>query len=142
VKKSVDRPQKFKYLYPMKKIIVALLLSVSAQAANLDGFFAALAKVESSGNAKAVNKKETALGIYQIRPGYFKDSRVKGNHEQVFNPTFARSVCEAYFKRYAPEAYAKGDFESLARLHNMGPKYKKNPSATNGYWSKIQKNLK
>jgi len=90
----------------MKKILVVLLLSVSAQAANLDGFFAALAKVESSGNPKAVNKKETALGIYQIRPAYFKDARVKGNHEQVFNPVFARSVCEAYFKRYEPAAFA------------------------------------
>ena len=124
------------------KTIFALLFAISASAANLDPFFAALAKVESSGNAKAVNKKENALGIYQIRPAYFQDSKVKGNHSQVFGPVFARSVCEAYFKRYAPEAYAKGDFESLARLHNMGPKYKKNPSATNGYWSKIQKNLK
>ena len=125
----------------MKKIIVVLLLSVSAQAANLDGFFAALAKVESSGNAKAVNKKETALGIYQIRPAYFKDARVKGNHEQVLDPVFARQVCEAYFKRYAPEAYAKGDFESLARLHNSGPAFAKRKSATDGYWKKIKKNL-
>ena len=123
------------------KTMFALLFAISASAANLDPFFSALGKVESSGNSKAVNKKETALGIYQIRPAYFKDSNVKGNHEQVFDPVFARRVCEAYFKRYAPEAYAKGDFESLARLHNMGPKYKKNPSATNGYWQKIKKNL-
>jgi soluble lytic murein transglycosylase-like protein len=125
----------------MKKMIVALLLSVSTQAANLDGFFAALAKVESSGNAKAVNKKENALGIYQIRPAYFQDSKVKGNHSQVFDPIFARRVCEAYFKRYAPEAYAKGDFESLARLHNSGPAYAKRKSSTDGYWQKIKKNL-
>lgn len=142
MKKSVDRPQKSRYLYPMKKIIVVLLLSVSAQAANLDGFFAALAKVESSGNAKAVNKKENALGIYQIRPAYFKDSRVKGNHEQVFNPVFARQVCEAYFKRYEPAAFASGDFETLARLHNNGPSWAKSKSKTNQYWNKIQKNLK
>jgi len=141
VKKSVDRPSKIKYLYPMKKIIVVLLLSVSAQAANLDGFFAALAKVESSGNAKAVNKKENALGIYQIRPAYFKDSRVKGNHEQVFNPVFARSVCEAYFKRYEPAALASGDFETLARCHNGGNSWRRNKSATDKYWQKIKKNL-
>jgi hypothetical protein len=124
------------------KTIFALLFAISASAANLDPFFAALGKVESSNNSKAVNKKENALGIYQIRAAYFKDSRVKGNHEQVFNPTFARQVCEAYFKRYAPEAYAKGDFESLARLHNMGPSFEKRKSATDKYWSKIQKNLK
>lgn len=124
------------------KTMFALLFAISASAANLDPFFAALGKVESSGNSKAVNKKETALGIYQIRPAYFKDSSVKGNHEQVFDPVFARRVCEAYFKRYAPEAYAKGDFESLARLHNNGPSWAKSKSKTNGYWSKIQKNLK
>jgi hypothetical protein len=123
------------------KTIFALLFAISASAANLDPFFAALGKVESSGNAKAVNKKENALGIYQIRVAYFKDSRVKGNHEQVFNPTFARQVCEAYFKRYAPEAYAKGDFESLARLHNSGPAYAKRKSSTDGYWQKIKNNL-
>ena len=125
----------------MKKIIVVLLLSVSAQAANLDGFFAALAKVESSGNSKAVNKKETALGIYQIRPAYFKDANVKGNHEQVFDPVFARRVCEAYFKKYEKKAFDNGDFETLARCHNGGCGWRKNPSATNGYWQKIKKNL-
>jgi hypothetical protein len=123
------------------KTIFALLFAISASAANLDPFFAALGKVESSGNSKAVNKKENALGIYQIRAAYFKDSNVKGNHSQVFDPAFARRVCEAYFKRYAPEAYAKGDFESLARLHNNGPSWAKSKSKTNEYWSKIQKNL-
>jgi hypothetical protein len=123
------------------KTIFVLLFAISASAANLDPFFAALGKVESSGNAKAVNKKENALGIYQIRPAYFQDSKVKGNHSQVFDPTFARRVCEAYFKRYAPEAYAKGDFESLARLHNSGPSFAKRKSLTDGYWSRIKKNL-
>jgi soluble lytic murein transglycosylase-like protein len=125
----------------MKKILVVLLLSVSAQAANLDGFFAALAKVESSGNAKAVNKKETALGIYQIRPAYFQDSKVKGNHSQVFDPVFARSVCEAYFKKYEKKAFDNGDFETLARCHNGGCGWRKNKSATDKYWQKIKKNL-
>ena len=123
------------------KTIFALLFAISASAANLDPFFAALGKVESSGNAKAVNKKENALGIYQIRAAYFKDSRVKGNHEQVFNPVFARSVCEAYFKRYEPAAFASGDFETLARCHNGGCGWRKNKSATDSYWKKIKKNL-
>jgi len=123
------------------KTIFALLFAISASAANLDPFFAALAKVESSGNPKAVNKKETALGIYQIRPAYFKDARVKGNHEQVFNPVFARSVCEAYFKRYEPAAFASGDFETLARCHNGGNSWRRNKSATDKYWQKIKKNL-
>jgi hypothetical protein len=124
------------------KTMFALLFAISASAANLDPFFAALGKVESSGNSKAVNKKETALGIYQIRPAYFKDSNVKGNHEQVFDPVFARRVCEAYFKKYEKKAFDNGDFETLARLHNNGPSWAKSKSKTNQYWNKIQKNLK
>lgn len=123
------------------KTIFALLFAISASAANLDPFFAALAKVESSGNSKAVNKKETALGIYQIRPAYFKDANVKGNHEQVFDPAFARRVCEAYFKKYEKKAFDNGDFETLARCHNGGCGWRKNKSLTDGYWNKIKKNL-
>ena len=123
------------------KTIFALLFAISASAANLDPFFAALAKVESSGNSKAVNKKETALGIYQIRPAYFKDANVKGNHEQVFDPAFARRVCEAYFKKYEKKAFDNGDFETLARCHNGGCGCRKNKSLTDGYWNKIKKNL-
>ena len=123
------------------KTIFALLFAISASAANLDPFFAALAKVESSGTSKAVNKKETALGIYQIRPAYFKDANVKGNHEQVFDPVFARRVCEAYFKKYEKKAFDNGDFETLARCHNGGCGWRKNKSLTDGYWNKIKKNL-
>ena len=119
----------------------ALLFAISASAANLDPFFAALGKVESSGNSKAVNKKETALGIYQIRPAYFKDANVKGNHEQVFDPVFARRVCEAYFKKYEKKAFDNGDFETLARCHNGGCGWRKNNSATDKYWQKIKKTL-
>ena len=123
------------------KTIFALLFAVSASAANLDPFFAALGKVESSNNSKAVNKKETALGIYQIRPAYFKDANVKGNHEQVFDPVFARRVCEAYFKKYEKKAFDNGDFETLARCHNGGCVWRKNKSATDKYSQKIKKNL-
>jgi hypothetical protein len=125
----------------MKKIFALFALSISINAANLDPFFAALGKVESSGNAKAINKKEYALGIYQIRANYFKDSNIKGSHEDVYNPIIARRVCESYFKRYAPEAYVKGDFETLARLHNGGPSFVKRKSSTDNYWNKIKKNL-
>jgi len=123
------------------KTIFALLFAISASAANLDPFFAALGKVESSGNPKAVNKKETALGIYQIRPAYFQDSKVKGNHSQVFDPVFARQVCEAYFKKYEKKALDNGDFETLARCHNGGNSWRRNKSATDKYWQKIKKNL-
>ena len=123
------------------KIFLSFFFILSIHAANMDDFLNALAKVESSNNPKAINKKENALGIYQIRPAYFQDSKVKGNHSQVFDPVFARSVCEAYFKKYEKKALDNGDFETLARCHNGGCGWRKNKSATDKYWQKIKKNL-
>jgi len=123
------------------KHFLSFFFVLSIHAANMDDFLNALAKVESSNNPKAINKKENALGIYQIRPAYFKDANVKGNHGQVFDPVFARSVCEAYFKKYEKKALDNGDFETLARCHNGGCGWRKNKSATDKYWQKIKKNL-
>lgn len=128
----------------MRKILATLLLSFSvaaASGADLNKFLDALAKVESSGNTKAINRKETALGIYQIRPAYFKDSGVKGNHADVFKPEVAKKVVLQYFKKYEPTALKNLDFETLARLHNGGCGWRKHKDATNNYWKKIQKNL-
>ena len=128
----------------MKNILlVFLFLSSSAFAADarLNKLFSAIAKVESGNNPKALNAKENAIGIYQIRPAYFLDSRIKGKHSDAYNVNVAREVCEAYFKRYAPEAYKNADFETLARLHNSGPAYSKRKHLTNGYWQKVKKNL-
>ena len=128
----------------MRKIIATLLLSFSvaaASAADLNKFLDALAKVESSGNAKAINKKETALGIYQIRPAYFKDSGVKGKHSDVFKPEVARKVVLGYFQKYEPTALKNLDFETLARCHNGGNNFRKHKSKTDVYWNKVKKYL-
>jgi len=106
-----------------------------------EDLFRAMAAVESSNNPKAVNAKETALGLYQIRPMYFLDSGVKGSHTQVYEPTVARKVCEKYFMRYEPKAFINNDIETLARLHNAGPNWRKNKSSTYKYWNKIKNNL-
>jgi len=125
----------------MKKILASFILCFSIHAANFDGFLNALAKVESSNNPKAINKKENALGIYQIRAMYFKDSGVKAKHNDVFNPQIARKVVLNYFNKYEPNAVKNNDFETLARLHNAGPNWRKNKNNTNVYWNKIKKNL-
>lgn len=126
----------------MKKILVLALLCFSVSGASLDSFLDAIAKVESSKNPKAVNKKESAFGLYQIRPGYFKDSGVNGKHSDVFKPEVARKVVLSYFRKHEPEALKKLDFETLARCHNGGCGWRKHKSATNVYWKKVQKNLK
>jgi len=101
------------------KYIFSFFIALSINAANMDDFFAALAKVESSNNPKAINKKENALGIYQIRVAYYKDSNVGGQHTDVYNPIIAKKVVLAYFQRYEPKALKNNDFETLARCHIM-----------------------
>jgi soluble lytic murein transglycosylase-like protein len=108
---------------------------------NEEQFFNSLAKIESSGNPNAVNRREQALGIYQIRFAYFKDSGVKASHKDVFDPKVAKMVCKAYFARYEKKALDNGDWEVLARLHNAGPNWRKNKSSTDKYWNKIKKHL-
>jgi len=125
----------------MRKILACILISFSLNAESLDTFFAALAKVESSNNPKAINTKETALGIYQIRPAYFKDAGVKAKHSDVFKPEIAKRVVLAYFQKYEPTALKNLDFETLARCHNGGCGWRRNKSATNMYWQKVKRFL-
>ena len=133
----------------MKFTLFTLLLSVSTSfCTDFNGFSAALAQVESSGNAKAYNSKEIAIGIYQIRPGYFKDSQAfdkdlaKYKHSDCYNPLVAKRVIYSYFVRYESKALKNGDWEALARCHNSGPGWAKKKSKTDNYWTKVNKNLK
>jgi hypothetical protein len=86
-----------------------------------------------------------ALGPLQIHRGYFQDASefdksLGTNYSKVTDIEFAKRVVVAYLKRYVPKAVATNDFETLARVHNGGPRGHKNP-ATVGYWNKIRKNL-
>ena len=124
------------------KWIVVFLMVLSCEAATFDQFCAALAKVESSGNPKAYNVKEKAIGLYQIRPAYFKDAQeydkdlARFSHRDCYNPQVAKRVVWAYLSRYGAK-----DVESMARLHNAGPAWGSKMRATDGYWQKIKKNL-
>jgi hypothetical protein len=53
--------------------------------------------------------------------GFFHAS-VPGAYHQVQDLAYARKVATAYFKRYAPEAWERGDVFTLARIHSGGPK--------------------
>jgi len=146
-KKKFDSLCKSDIFTHMNKITLSLLSAALVVAlgssrrnyGTKEDLFRAMAQVESSGNPKAINKKENALGIYQIRPMYFLDSGVKGSHSQVYDPTVARKVCENYFMRYEPEAFKNNDIEVLARLHNAGPNWRK--KNTDKYWNNIKKHL-
>ncbi len=110
----------------MKKTLIALLLALPAYSAPPESFWRALHHVETSGRlgpirGDFVNGSPRALGPLQIHRVYFQDSGVKGSYSQVADLAFARRVATAYFKRYAPKAWERGDVVTLARVHNGGP---------------------
>ena len=110
-------------------------------------FWGALAQVESGNNPKAVGDSGKALGIYQIHESYFKDAAEynkdlrKYTHFDCYDPEISKKVVLAYMGRYEKKALNNNDFETLARAHNGGCGWRKNPKLTNSYWQKIKKNL-
>ena len=131
----------------MKSSLLLLALCVTAHAAPPDKFFRALHIVETSGKlgptlGDYVNGKPQALGPLQIHKSYHKDSRVAGDYSRCADLEYSKKVATAYLKRYAPQAWAAGtDIETLARVHNGGPKGATKP-ATKGYGVRVQALMK
>lgn len=70
--------------------------------------------------------------------GYHADSRVAGAYENVDDLAYSRRVVTAYLKRYAPKAWAAGDVETLARVHNGGPRGASKPQ-TKAYAARVRR---
>lgn len=96
--------------------------------------------------ADAVGDGGRSLGPYQIMRGYWADactadpSLARFPYETVRDAAYARRVIVAYWQRYAREALARGDLQTLARIHNGGPAGARNPR-TAGYWAKVVREL-
>lgn len=114
---------------------------------DFEHFFSILSRLESSGNAKAYNKHENAIGIVQIRPDYFKDARdfdknlLKYTHNDCFDPEISKLVVKAYLSRYCKNNYS---FEHWAKIHNGGGQYylnknKKYQENLDKYWNKFSR---
>jgi len=123
-------------------IMVACSPIVKSDPKGLDQFLKAIRLVETGGikdngiGAKGDNGK--SFGPYQIQKAYWTDSRLTGTWEQCLtDKAYSEKVMIAYWKRYCPKAFEAGDWETLARIHNGGPKgHKKN--ATVKYWEKVK----
>ena len=121
----------------MKSLALLLALTATAHAAPPESFWRALHLVETSGrHGPILGDNGRSLGPLQISRSYFADSRVGGTYEQVVDLGFARRVATAYLKRYAPKAWAAGDVETLARVHNGGPAGARKASTIN-YGQKV-----
>ena len=109
-------------------------------------FLDAIRRVETGGlpNAGkgAVGDKGASIGPYQIQRAYHADARMKaGRYEDCSSDaTYSEQTMLAYFARYAPKALEAKDWETLARVHNGGPKGH-TKKATLGYWAKVQKEM-
>ena len=112
---------------------------------DIDDLIYAIGTVESNHDDNAVGDQGRSIGRYQIMRAYWQDATeydktIGGKYEDVRNPVYAAKVMRAYWRRYARAAYEAGDFETLSRIHNGGPKGHKK-QATVGYWRKVQREL-
>ena len=143
----------------MRTLLSILLLSLSliaqangpslealdAHRAALRPFLDAVAHVESGCDDEAIGDAGRAIGRYQIWEAYWSDALVKapaikGEYDDCKGRVYAERVLVAYMLRYAAQAVKDKDYETLARIHNGGPKGA-TKRATLKYWEKIEKAL-
>ena len=122
----------------MKRAILLLALCATAHAAPPDSFWRALHIVETSGrHGPIIGDGGKALGPLQIHRAYHADSRVAGSYDRVADLDYSKRVATAYLRRYAPTAWSAGDVETLARVHNGGPRGHLKP-ATKSYGVRVK----
>ncbi len=109
----------------------------------LDGFINALHQVESEGkDGPIIGDNGAALGPFQIHKEYWADVKdnIGGKYSDVANYDYAKKVVVAYLLKYGKKAIKNKDWETLAKMHNGGPRGPQKP-ATEKYWNKVKKFL-
>lgn len=102
-------------------------------------FLNALMQVESGGDCQAVGDGGRSRGPYQIGVAYWEDAGLReiDYHVWVNDPSACERVMFAYWNRYARKALSELDFETLARVHNGGPRGAGKES-TKPYWRRVE----
>ena len=128
----------------MIPLVMCIVVARSAvEIDSLVSFFTALRSVETGGMAQpqdAVGDSGRSIGPYQISQAYWADSGVRGAWTSCKDRAYAEAVMLAFWKRYCPEALRLRDLETLARVHNGGPRGDRK-DATLVYWKRIQGRL-
>jgi hypothetical protein len=121
----------------VKRLALLLGLASAAHAAPPESFWRALHVVETGGRRGAIlGDGGKALGPLQIHRGYHADARIGGDYSRCADLDYSRRVVSAYLQRYAPKAWAAGDVETLARIHNGGPRGDRKQATVN-YAAKV-----
>jgi hypothetical protein len=119
---------------------------VDSAVEKLAPFLSALECVESNSRDDAVGDNGKALGRLQVWEVYWQDAvahcpEIGGRYTDVTDATYARRTVAAYLLRYAHKAVDASDYETLARVHNGGPRGAKR-KATLIYWHRVEKVLR
>jgi len=119
----------------------ALPAAAPAAGCSLDEILAALAEVETGGHPEggrhARGDGGSALGPYQIHRAYWLDARLPGAWEDCAGEAYSRRVVLAYWRRWCPRALQELDAETLARVHNGGPRGA-GKASTLAYWRRVE----
>jgi hypothetical protein len=91
---------------------------------------------ERDGGRDALGDGGRSLGPLQISRAYWLDAGQPGRYEDCRDASYARTVAIAYWERWCPEALMPIDAETLARVHNGGPRGMQKP-ATRAFWRKV-----
>ncbi len=117
----------------------------------IERLLAAMRRVESGGNDFAVGDHGQSLGPLQAKRAAWADAgrqlaeerrdraRAAYRSGAVSYPTSC-TYAKAYWRRYCPRAFARGDLEHLARTWNGGPDGASDP-ATLKYWRRVSREL-
>jgi len=112
--------------------------------------------VGAKGDYRTRNGKRVAmaLGPYQVWEPYFLDAQARDktlttHRSCLTSKAYSERVVRAYMNRYARAALRRlesgagtlADIETVARIHNGGPRANRPErlKLTNGYWAKIKK---
>jgi hypothetical protein len=82
-----------------------------------------------------------SIGPCQIMEAYHKDGCGCGDYQACRQRAHAEATMIGYWRRYCPRALARGDWETLTRVHNGGPRGHRK-AATRAYWHKVRKAIK
>tara|TARA_Y100000310_G_C20658018_1_gene803061 strand:+ start:302 stop:751 length:450 start_codon:yes stop_codon:yes gene_type:complete len=145
----------------IKEVIIAIAITLTFWLGNCaandaeitwEQFFHAIGQVESNnddsaeGDYSKKHKKYMAIGRYQIWEVYWFDAveRLDKDEQGVYNDVrkkkYAEWIMKRYWMRFNRKAVENKDWETLARIHNGGPKGHKK-EATKKYWEKVKKCL-
>lgn len=140
IQQQLQKPQQMqKMKVPIKEQVESLQNEVSKTFQDL---VYALGMVEVGTAYQDSDKRGLAgeLGPLQITKDYWKDSNIPGKWEDCRSWEYSVKVLQSFLSRYAKVALQKNDFETLARIHNGGPRGAQKPQ-TASYWEKVQRYL-